>query len=75
GKTWDVKRYRSVNSDGNAYDPVDTVDKLEKKDFANGEKVIFDDSLLTSKEINDTYKEFKKRGFDKDVIWWPTQPN
>ena len=74
-KSWDVKRYRSIDSDGKVYDPVDTVDKLEQKDFANGEKVIFDDSLLTPKEINDTYEEFKRRGLDRNVVWWPTQPS
>lgn len=73
GVKWDEKSYRSVDTNGNPYDPENTVNKLQK-DFGKGEKVIFDDSQLTQKEIDETYEELKKRGQEDDVVWWPTKP-
>jgi hypothetical protein len=74
GQKWDVKKYPHVDTNGKVYDPVNTVDKLQK-DFGKGEKVIFDDSGLSQTEIDETYRELKRRGQDGDVVWWPTEPN
>jgi hypothetical protein len=73
GEHWDEKSYRSVDINGNSYDPAQTAQKLEK-DIDKGEKIIFNDSRLTQKEINKTYEELKKNGTDTKVIWWPIQP-
>lgn len=73
GQKWDEKSYRSVDTNGNPYNAANTAQKLGK-DINKGEKIIFDDSQLTQQEIDDTYKELKSRGTDKDVIWWPTKP-
>jgi len=73
GTQWDVKSYRSVNTDGHPYNAADTAQKLQK-DFNKGEKIIFDDRQLTQKEIDDTYEELKKRNQENDVVWWPIQP-
>ena len=73
GQKWDEKSYRSVDTNGNPYNPAKTAQKLVK-DINKGEKIIFDDSQLTQQEIDDTYNELKKNGTDKDVIWWPTKP-
>ena len=73
GVDWDVKAYRSVDTNGKPFDPQKTVEKMQK-DFGKGEKVILDDRLLTSKEVQKLYKELKKTGQDGDVIWWPDGP-
>lgn len=73
GQKWDVKKYPHVDTNGHVYDPVNTVDKLQK-DFGKGEKVIFDDSGLSQKEIDDTYRELQRRGQDGNIVWWPTEP-
>ncbi|HEY1350370.1 MAG TPA: hypothetical protein VGF67_12175 [Ktedonobacteraceae bacterium] len=73
GVKWDEKSYRSLDINGNAYDPENAVNKLQK-DFGKGEKVIFDDSQLTQQEIDETYEELKKRGQEDEVVWWPTRP-
>lgn len=73
GQKWDEKSYRSVDTNGDPYNPAKTARKLAK-DINRGEKIIFDDSQLTQQEIDETSKELKKNGMEKDVIWWPTQP-
>jgi DNA-binding transcriptional MerR regulator len=75
GQKWDEKSYRSIDSNGNTYDPQKTVQDLRRKDIRKGEKIIFDDSKLTQQEIDDTEQELKNNGLDKDVIWWPTKPS
>ncbi len=73
GQKWDEKSYRSVDTNGNAYDAANTVNKLQK-DFGKGEKIIFDDSRLTQREIDETYDNLKRNHQENDVVWWPTKP-
>ena len=73
GQKWDAKGYRTVDTNGNAFDPEKTLKKMQK-DFNKDENIILDTRKLTQKEIDDLQKVLKRNKQDNRVLWWPDEP-
>jgi hypothetical protein len=73
GQAWDVKSFRSIDTNGTPFSTKAALKKIQK-DVDNNEKVILDDRQLTQKEIDALLETLKKAKLDKEVVWWPTTP-